>query len=91
LTLPFYIDKQDCVFSVIDKYPGLVILTVMFGISGQVLHYLRYKTMDTVSKADIIEIKSFHAPPQLVKDTLEAILLLLGYSSAKASVSKNQD
>jgi hypothetical protein len=43
--------------------------------------------MDAISKGDIIEIRSFPAPPQLVLNTLEAMFLLLGYSTAQASVS----
>ncbi|XP_048761126.2 cytoplasmic dynein 2 heavy chain 1-like isoform X2 [Ostrea edulis] len=40
--------------------------------------------MDTVTKGDLIEISALNSPPQLVKDTLEAAFLLLGYPAAEA-------
>lgn len=43
--------------------------------------------MDTITKQNIDEIRTLSAPPQLVKDALGAIFLLLGYSSAQATVS----
>ncbi|XP_048763978.1 cytoplasmic dynein 2 heavy chain 1-like [Ostrea edulis] len=41
--------------------------------------------MDTITKQNIDEIRTLSAPPQLVKDALGAIFLLLGYSSAQAT------
>lgn len=46
--------------------------------------------MDTVTKGDLIEISALNSPPQLVKDTLEAAFLLLGYPAAEAKVNKKK-
>jgi hypothetical protein len=43
--------------------------------------------MDSVRRCDIEEIRRLHNPPKLVQKTLEAMFLLLGYSTAQASVS----
>ena len=38
-------------------------------------------------KGDIKELKALAAPPQAVKNTMEAVALLLGYSPSQAKVS----
>jgi hypothetical protein len=35
-----------------------------------------------IHKKDLTETKSFAAPPQAVKDVLEAVMILLGYKGA---------
>ena len=38
-------------------------------------------------RPDIVELKSLAAPPQLVKDVMTAVLLLLGYPLKAAKVN----
>jgi hypothetical protein len=46
--------------------------------------------MDAVKKSDIEEIRTLNSPPPLVKTSLEAMFLLLGYPAAQVSVSMIQ-